>query len=391
MGRKLAPIFTKYEATTQTSLASTVYDGQPGDPVELHHVVYPRVKFIQPKAGKGKGRKAQSAHVPAPYKKSGAYSQFKVKKVKPTEVNGFFDKFGRFLDQKQKKLTQAKNKIVSQVNSQDPGQKVGLLFDEKSMHVDVVEVVGYQPPVTEQLGSQPLDFQSYIRAPCGFLPTVSGQLQLFVSGSQVDETPLPSTSGTSFQVDSGSRVDETPLPSTSATSSQSDSGSLATSGISSSQVDETPTLGSVSPSVEAVTSIFGLQLTLEEEETVVRVGELAAGIPFARNPNLASSAIPGFPEPAPDSWLSEQPDFQTIRDVELLDPFVQPWDLWGFESDVGRLDRAHPEIFSGDVTEVSNLPSEQFDSEEDQGIGWGLHLGEEFWDIRPLLCDDGSP
>ena len=84
MGRKLAPIFTKYEATTQTSLASTVYDGQPGDPVELHHVVYPRVKPIQPKAGKGKGRKAQSAHVPAPYKKSGAYSQFKVKKVKPT-------------------------------------------------------------------------------------------------------------------------------------------------------------------------------------------------------------------------------------------------------------------------------------------------------------------
>ena len=370
MGRKLAPIFTKYEATTQTSLASTVYDGQPGDPVELHHVVYPRVKFIQPKAGKGKGRKAQSAHVPAPYKKSGAYSQFKVKKVKPTEVNGFFDKFGRFLDKKQKKLTQAKNKIVSQVNSQDPGQKVGLLFDEKSLHVDVVEVVGYQPPVTEQLGSQPLDFQSYIRAPCGFLPTVSGQLQLFVSGSQVDETPLPSTSGTS---------------------SQSDSGSLATSGISSSQVDETPTLGSVSPSVEAVSSIFGLQLTLEEEETVVRVGELAAGIPFARNPTLASSAIPGSPEPAPDSWLSEQPDFQTIRDVELLDPFVQPWDLWGFESDVGRLDRAHPEIFSGDVTEVSNLPSEQFDSEEDQGIGWGLHLGEEFWDIRPLLCDDGSP
>ena len=245
-----------------------------------------------------------------------------------------------------------------------------MLIDDKSLHVEVVEVVGYQPPATEQLGSKPLDFQSYIRAPCGFLPTASGQFQLFVSGSQVDETPLPSTS---------------------ATSSQSDSGSLATSGISSSQVDETPVLGSVSPSVEAVSSIFGLQLTPEEEDTVVRVGELAAGIPFARNPTLASTAIPGSPEPVPNSWLSGQPDFQTIRDLELLDPFLEPWDLWGFELDVGRLNRAHPEVFSGDVTEVSNLPCEQTDSEEDQGIGWGLHLGQEFWDIRPLLCDDGSP
>ena len=384
MGRKMAPIFTKFEATTQTSLASTVYDGQPGDPVELHHVVYPRVQPIQPKAGKGKGRKAQSAHVPAPYKKSGAYSQFKVKKVKPSEVKGAFDRFGRLLDKKRKKLTQAKKKIVSQENSQDPGQKVGLLIDDKSLHVEVVEVVGYQPPATEQLGSQPLDFQSYIRAPCGFLPTVSGQLQLFVSGSQVDETPLPSTSGTSSQVDSGS-------PSTSGTSSQGDSGSLATSGTSSSQVDETPTFGLVPPSVEAVSSVFGLQLTPEEETTVVSVGELAAAIPFARNPTLASTAIPGSPEPVPNSWLSGQPDFQTIRDLELLDPLLEPWDLWGFELDVGRLDRAHPEVFSGDVTEVSNLPCEQTDSEEDQGIGWGLHLGEEFWDIRPLLCDDGSP
>ena len=41
--------------------------------------------------------------------------------------------------------------------------------------------------------------------------------------------------------------------------------------------------------------------------------------------------------------------------------------------------------------ELSSLPWEQIDSEEDQGIGWGLHLGQEFWDIRPLLCDDGSP
>ena len=76
MGRKLKPIFSKYEATTQTSLASTVYDGQPGDPVELHHVVYPTVKQV---SGKIKGRKAQSAHGPSAYKKSGGYSKFKVK------------------------------------------------------------------------------------------------------------------------------------------------------------------------------------------------------------------------------------------------------------------------------------------------------------------------
>ena len=389
MGRKRnAPIYTKFEATTQTCLASTEYHGRPGEPVELHHVVYPSVRAIQPKSASGKGGKSrkgvQSAHVPAPYKKSGAYTQFKVKRVKQAEVKSAFDNFGRLLDKKRAKLTQAQKKIVSQQKSQDPGQQVGWLIDDQSLHVEVVEVVGYQPPATDPL-AQPLDFQSYVRAPCGFLPTASGQFQLFVSGPQVNETPLASTSGTISQ------VDETPLASTSATSPQIDIGSSATSGIPTSQLDETPALGPVSPSVEAVSSLFGLQLTPEEQETVVRVGKLAAGIPSARDPTLASSAIPGSPEPVPDSWFSEQPDFQTIRDVELLDPFVQPWDVRGFELDVGRLDRAHPEVFSGDVTEVSNLPCEQTDSEEDQGIGWGLHLGQEFWDIRPLLCDDGSP
>ena len=368
MGRKMAPIFTKFEATTQTSLASTVYDGQPGDPVELHHVVYPRVQPIQPKAGKGKGRKApQSAHVPAPYKKSGSYSQFKVKKVKPSEVKIAFDRFGRLLDKKRTKLTQVQKKIVSQQKSQDPGQQVGWLIDDQSLHVEVVEVVGYQPPATDPL-AQPLDFQSFVRAPCGELPTASGQFQLFVSGPQVDETPLASTSATSPQIDSGSP---------------------ATSGISTSQLDETPALGPVSPSVEAVSSLFGLQLTPEEQETVERVGKLAAGIPSARDPTLSSSAIPGSAEPVPDSLFAEQPDFQSILDEEG-DLFVQPWDLWDFEFDVGRLDRAHPEVFAGDVTEVSNLPSQQCASEEDQGPGWAVHLGEEYWDIRPILCDDES-
>ena len=379
MGRKLKPIFSKYEATTQTSLASTVYDGQPGEPVELHHVVYPTVK---PVGGKSKVRKAHSAHGPAPYKKSGAYSKFKVKsqKLKSAQVDGLIDRFGRLLDEKKKKLTEARNKIVSQEDSQVPGQNVGFLVDERTLYVDVVEVVGYQPPATQQSESQPLnngqlESQTYIRGPGGFLPTVSGQWQSSVTGSQVDET---STGGACFQVDGG-------LPSTSGASSQLDIGLPSTSG-------ETSTFGFVPPSVEAVSSAFGVELTPEEETTVVSVGELAAALPFARNPTLASTAIPGSPEPVPTSWLSGQPDFQTIRDLELLDPFLEPWDLWGFELDVGRLDRAHPEVFSGDVTEeVSNLPCEQTESEEDQGIGWGLHLGQEFWDIRPLLCDDGSP
>ena len=382
MGRKLKPIFSKYDSTTQTSLASTVYDGQPGEPVELHHVVYPTVRPIQPKGGKSKGRKAHSAHGPAPYKKSGAYSKFKVKsqKLKPAQVDGLIDRFGRLLDEKKKKLTEARNKIVSQEDSQVPGQNVGFLVDERTLYVDVVEVVGYQPPATEQSESQPLnngqlESQTYIRGPGGFLPTVSGQWQSSVTGSQVDET---STGGACFQVDGG-------LPSTSGASSQLDIGLPSTSG-------ETSTFGFVPPSVEAVSSAFGVELTPEEETTVVSVGELAVALPFARNPTLASTAIPGSSEPVPNSWLSGQPDFQTIRDLELLDPFLEPWDLWGFELDVGRLDRAHPEVFSGDVTEeVSNLPCEQTDSGEDQGIGWGLHLGQEFWDIRPLLCDDGSP
>ena len=356
MGRKRnTPIYTKFEATTQTCLASTEYHGRPGDPVELHHVVYPRVQPIQPKAGKGKSRKAhQSAHVPAPYKKSGSYTQFKVKKVKPSEVKNAFDRFGRLLDKKRAKLTQAQKKIVSQQKSQDPGQQVGWLIDDQSLHVEVVEVVGYQPPATDP-PAQPLEVQSFVRAPCGELPTVgSGQFQLFVSGPEVDETLLASTSALAI-----------------------------------SQVDETPALGPVSPSVEAVSSLFGLQLTPEEQETVERVGKLAAGIPSVRDLTLSSSAISGSAEPVPDSLFAEQPDFQSILDEEG-DLFVQPWDLWDFEFDVGRLDRTHPDVFAGDVTEEPKLPSQQGASEEEQGPGWAAHLGEEYWDIRPILCDDES-
>ena len=383
MGRKRnTPIYTKFEATTQTCLASTEYHGRPGDPVELHHVVYPRVQPIQPKAGKGKSRKAQqSAHVPAPYKKSGSYTQFKVKKVKTSEVKNAFDKFGRLLDKKRVKLTQAQKKLVSQQKSQDPGQQVGWLIDDQSLHVEVVEVVGYQPPATDP-PAQPLEVQSFIRAPCGELPTVgSGQFQLFVTGPEVDEALLASTSALAI-----SQVDETPVASTSATSPQIDSGSPATSGIPTSQLDETPALGPVSPSVEAVSNLFGLQLTPEEQETVERAGNLAAGIPSVRDLTLSSSAISGSAEPVPDSLFAEQPDFQSILNEEG-DLFVQPWDLWDFEFDVGRLDRTHPDVFAGDVTEE---PSQQGASEEEQGPGWAAHLGEEYWDIRPILCDDES-
>ena len=388
-GRKRnAPIYTKFEATTQTCLASTEYHGRPGEPVELHHVIYPSVRAIQPKSASGKGGKSrkgvQSAHVPAPYKKSGSYTQFKVKKVKQAEVKSAFDKFGRLLDKKRAKLTQAQKKLVSQQKTQDPGQRVGWLIDDQSLHVEAVQVVGYQPPATDP-PAQPLEVQSFIRAPCGELPTVgSGQFQLFVTGPEVDEALLASTSALAI-----SQVDETPLASTSATSPQIDSGSPATSGIPTSQLDETPALGPVSPSVEAVSNLFGLQLTPEEQETVERAGKLAAGIPSVRDLTLSSSAISDSAEPVPDSLFAEQPDFQSILDEEG-DLFVQPWDLWDFEFDVGRLDRAHPEVFAGDVTEVSKLPSQQCASEEDQGPGWAVHLGEEYWDIRPILCDDES-
>ena len=390
MGRKRnTPIYTKFEATTQTCLASTEYHGRPGEPVELYHVIYPRVQAIQPKPG-GKGGKSrkgvQSAHVPAPYKKSGSYTQFKVKKVKQAEVKSAFDKFGKLLDKKRAKLTQAQKKLVSQQKTQDLGQRVGWLIDDQSLHVEAVQVVGYQPPATDP-PAQPLEVQSFIRAPCGELPTVgSGQFQLFVTGPEVDEALLASTSALAI-----SQVDETPLASTSALAiSQVDETSLAstsaTSGIPTSQLDETPALGPVSPSVEAVSTLFGLQLTPEEQETVERVGNLAAGIPSVRDLTLSSSAISDSAEPVPDSLFAEQPDFESILHEEGA-LFVQPWDLWDFDFDVGRLQFSHPDVFAGDVTQE---PSQQGASEEEQGPGWSAHLGEEYWDIRPILCDDES-
>ena len=85
-----------------------------------------------------------------------------------------------------------------------------------------------------------------------------------------------------------------------------------------------------------------------------------------------------------------------MSDLELLDPLLEPWDLWGFDLDVARLEAAHPSVISGAsdydfvTDELSNLPWEETSSEEDQGVGWGLHLGQPYWDIIPPLCDDGS-
>ena len=394
-GRKRnAPIYTKFEATTQTCLASTEYHGRPGEPVELYHVIYPRVQAIQPKPG-GKGGKSrkgvQSAHVPAPYKKSGSYTQFKVKKVKQAEVKSAFDKFGKLLDKKRAKLTQAQKKLVSQQKTQDPGQRVGWLIDDQSLHVEAVQVVGHQPPATDP-PAQALEVQQFIRAPCGELPTVgSGQFQLFVTGPEVDEALLASTSALAI-----SQVDDNPLASTSAsasasaTSPQIFSGSSATSGIPTSQLDQTLVLGPASPSVEAVSTLFGLQLTPEEQKTVEKAGNLAAaGSLSVRDLTLSSSAISDSAEPAPDSLFGEQPDFESILHEEGA-LFVQPWDLWGFDFDVGRLEFSHPDVFSGDVTQEPTLPSQQGATEEQQGPGWTSHLPEEFWDIRPILCDDES-
>ena len=404
MTRKLKPLFSKFDACTQTNLVSSAYDGQAGDPVHFHQVAPPAVRKV---GDRGRDKKAQSGGA-AGYKRSGGYAKFnlpKSQKLRPSQVDRLLDRFGKFLEKKEKKsVTQARKKEDPQEVVQSPSQKVGLVVDERTLYVDVVEVVDFQPSPSEQTLSQPLNngqfgSQTYVRGPGGFLPTSSGQWQPSASGScgyQVDESStlgfggsqvgsgLPSTSGScGFQVDSG-------LPSTSG--SQVDSGLPSTSG---SQVDETSTFGFVPPSVEAVSSVFGVELTPEEETTVVSVGELAAALPYTQNPTLASSAPPGSPEPVPNSWPSGQPDFQTLSDLELIDPFLEPWDLWSFERDIARLNSAHPWVLSGAVDDVlvsdpqSKLPWE-VDSGEDQGVGWSQHLGQDHWDILPFLCNDDS-
>ena len=382
MTRKIRPLFTKYEACTQTSLASSAYNGQPGDPVELHHVVFPEVRKV---GGRGRGKKAQSAHGVSGYKRSAGYAEFqlpKSQKLKKSQVDRLLDRFGRFLEKKKKSVTEARKKVVPQEVAQVPGQKVGLVVDEKTLLVDVVEVVDVQPSTSEQAGFEPLNsgqvgFQSYIRGPGGFLPTTSGQWSV--------DSGQPSTSEQAgFQVDQ-----------------------FSTYGPGGFQVDQSSTCGpgGLQPStsiswpvpapVEAVSSVLGIELKPLEATTVVTVGELAAALPFTKNPTLGASALPGTPDPVSNSWPSGQPDFRTLSDIDLLDPFLD-WDLGSFERDIARLNAAHPWVISGAADDVfvtdeqSKLPWEETDSEEEQGLGWGQHLGQEYWDILPFLCDDGS-
>merc|ERR1711884_484172 len=116
----------------------------------------------------------------------------------------------------------------------------------------------------------------------------------------------------------------TPASTSASASASATSPQPGPSGISTSQSDQTPALGPASPSVEAVSNLFGLQLTPEEQKTVEKAGNLAAaGSLSVRDLTLSSSAIDSA-EPAPDSLFGEQPDFETILHEEG-DLFVQPW------------------------------------------------------------------
>ena len=400
MTRKIRPLFTKYEACTQTNLGSSAYDGQPGDADDLHHVVFPEIRNGGGKGKGGKGKKAQSAHASTGYKSAPGYAEYqlpKSKKLRKSQVNRLLDRFGRWLE-KEKPVTEARKKIVPQEVAQAPGQKVGLVVDEKTLVVDVVEVVDFQPstsgvvdlqpstsgvvdfqPSTSgEAGFQPLNsgqvgFQSYIRGPGGFQPTTSGQWT-------VDSGQVSTSEQAGFQPLNSGQVDQS-----------------FTCGPGGFQPSTSTTLPVPAP-VEAVSSIFGIELTASEATTVVTVSELAAALPFSKNPNLGASALPGSLDPPPNSWPSGQPDFSTLSDIDLLDPFLD-WDLGSFGRDIARIEAAHPLVIPGAADDVfvteeqSKLPWEETDSEEEQEeqrVGWGQHLGQEYWDILPFLWEDGS-
>ena len=154
MTRKLKPLFTKFEACTQTNLVSAAYDGQAGDPVKFHHVAPPAVRRV---GDRGRDKKAQSAHGAAGYKRSGGYAKFnlpKSQKLKPSQVDRLLDRFGKFLEKKEKKsVTQARKKEDPQEVVQSPSQKVGLVVDERTLYVDVVEVATSHLPASRRCPS----------------------------------------------------------------------------------------------------------------------------------------------------------------------------------------------------------------------------------------------
>ena len=126
MTRKIRPLFTKYEACTQTNLGSSDYDGQPGDAVDLYHVVFPEIKEDKESGGKGKGgkgkgglrKKAQSAHAAPGYKSAPGYAEYqlpKSKKLRKSQVNKLLDRFGRWLEEKKPVPEVRKNTVPQEV------------------------------------------------------------------------------------------------------------------------------------------------------------------------------------------------------------------------------------------------------------------------------------
>ena len=73
--------------------------------------------------------------------------------------------------------------------------------------------------------------------------------------------------------------------------------------------------------MEAVSTSLGIELTPVEATTVISVSELAAALPFCKNPTLGASALPGPVHHPSNSWPLGQPDFTTLSDIDLLDPF----------------------------------------------------------------------
>ena len=367
MTRIIRPLFTRFEASTQTNLGSSEFDGEPGDAIDLYVVVFPEIKEDKESGGKGKGgkgkggirKKAQSAHTAPGYKSSPGYAEYhlpKSKKLRKSQVNKLLDRFGRWLEEK-KPVPEVRKTTVPQGAALGlaPAQKVGLVIDEDTLVVDVVELLEARLPVQVDPF---LDPQPSTSGQVAFHPSTSGQVDF-----------QPSTSG---QVDFYSSLSTT--------------------------FDSVLNLSVPAP-VEAVSASLGIELTPEEATTVVSVSELAAALPFCKNPTLGASALPGPVNHPPNSWPLGQPDFTTLSDIELLDPF-QDWGLGSFELDTARIEASHPSVIPGAAQDVfvteeqSKLPWEETDDEEEKeesrtGLGdhlgdLGDHLGEEFWNILPF-------
>ena len=191
MTRTIRPLFTRFEASTQTNLGSSEFDGEPGDAVDLYVVVFPEVTRDKETGGKGKGgirKKAQSAHTAPGYKSAPGYAEYqlpKSKKLKKSQVNKLLDRFGRWLEEKKPAPEVRKNTVPDQGGALCPApvQKVGLVVDEDTLVVDVVELLEARPPVQVDPFLDPQ-------------PCTSGQVDKW-TGGQVDfKTSVSTTSDT---------------------------------------------------------------------------------------------------------------------------------------------------------------------------------------------------